>query len=394
MKLRGVAAITGVGELKPSRDAEGKTTLGLLAQSASLALRDAGLTKNDIDGLIVGPPTEDPAFMWPQQVAEYLQLFPSFLDLIEMGGASATGAIRRAAMAIATGQCRHVLCLTGGVWNTGIFNTLEARRAVMSTIEAEFDLPYGPMGFNSAYALAAQRHMYQYGTKPEQLAKIAVDQRFNACACPEALFYGHPLTVEEVLSSPVIVSPLHLFEIVRPCSGASAVVVSAAEVAKDMPQPPVYILGTGEFCTHNSIAQVPDITVTPIKYSAETAYREAGVSPSDVDFVSVYDCYTITVLLTLEDAGFCPKGEGGPFVETTDLTYKGKLPCNTHGGQLSWGQPSYAGGMSHVTEAVRQIRGTAGLRQVKRNELCFVNGNGGALSQQCSLILGKSAHRV
>lgn len=313
MKLRGVAAITGVGELKPSRDAEGKTTLGLLAQSASLALRDAGLTKNDIDGLIVGPPTEDPAFMWPQQVAEYLQLFPSFLDLIEMGGASATGAIRRAAMAIATGQCRHVLCLTGGVWNTGIFNTLEARRAVMSTIEAEFDLPYGPMGFNSAYALAAQRHMYQYGTKPEQLAKIAVDQRFNACACPEALFYGHPLTVEEVLSSPVIVSPLHLFEIVRPCSGASAVVVSAAEVAKDMPQPPVYILGTGEFCTHNSIAQVPDITVTPIKYSAETAYREAGVSPSDVDFVSVYDCYTITVLLTLEDAGFCPKGEGGPF---------------------------------------------------------------------------------
>lgn len=389
MKLRGVAAITGIGELKPTRSPEGKTTLGVMAEAARLALEDAGLTKTDIDGLLVGPPTEDSAFMWPQQVAEYLQLFPPFLGMVEMGGASATGCISRAVMAIASGQCTHVLCLTGGVWDTSVFNTLEARKAVMSSLEREFDLPYGPMGFNSAYAMAAQRHMYQYGTTSKQLAKIAVDQRYNACACPEALFFSKPITIDDVLNSPLIVSPLHLLEIVMPCTGASAVVVSAAERAKDMKQFPVYILGTGEFCTHNSIAQVPDITTTAIKFSAQAAYHMAGVRPADIDFISVYDCYTITVLLTLEDAGFCPKGEGGPFVASTDLTYRGQLPCNTHGGQLSWGQPSYAGGMSHVTEAVRQIRGTAGTRQVKRNQLAFVNGNGGALSQQCSLILGK-----
>jgi len=392
VNLRGIAAITGIGELKPTRNPEGKTTLGILAEVARLALADAGLTKQEVDGLVVGPPTEDSAFMWPQQVAEYLQLFPLFLDMVEMGGASGTGCISRALMAIATGRCRHVLCLTGGVWGTGIFNTLEARTAVMSTLEAEFDLPYGPMGFNSAYAMAAQRHMHLYGTTPEQLAKIAVDQRYNACACPQALFYGKPITVADVLDSPVIVSPLHLLEIVMPCTGGSAVVVSAAERAVDMPRPPVYVLGVGEGCSHNSIARMPDITTTPITVSARQAYQMAGVRAGDIDFLSVYDCYTITVLLTLEDAGFCPKGEGGPFVASTDLTYQGDLPCNTHGGQLSWGQPSYAGGMSHVTEAVRQIRGTAGLRQVKRNELCFVNGNGGALSQQCSLILGKSTH--
>ncbi|MCR4400150.1 MAG: thiolase family protein, partial [Syntrophomonadaceae bacterium] len=143
------------------------------------------------------------------------------------------------------------------------------------------------------------------------------------------------------------------------------------------------------FSSHNSIAHSPEITVTPIAVSAAAAYRMAGVGPRDIDFLSVYDCYTITVLLTLEDAGFCAKGEGGPFVESTDLTYRGQLPVNTHGGQLSWGQPSYAGGMSHVTEAVLQLRGQAGQRQLPRARLAFVNGNGGSFSQQCSLVLGR-----
>lgn len=387
--MRARAAITGVGELPPTRSAAGLTTLGLLGRAARLAIADAGLSPADIDGLLVGPPTEDSSFMWPQQVAEYLGLAPAFLDLVEMGGASAAGCVSRALAAIAAGLCRHALCLTGGVWDTSIFNTLEKKRAVMSTLEAEFELPFGPMGFNSSYALAAQRHMHLYGTTAAQLAKIAVDQRTNACACPQALFYGRPLTVEEVLASPVIVSPLHLLEIVLPCSGASAVVVSAAEPAVDAPHPPVWVLGAGEFSSHNSIAHSPEITVTPIAVSAAAAYRMAGVGPRDIDFLSVYDCYTITVLLTLEDAGFCAKGEGGPFVESTDLTYRGQLPVNTHGGQLSWGQPSYAGGMSHVTEAVLQLRGQAGQRQLPRARLAFVNGNGGSFSQQCSLVLGR-----
>ena len=230
-----------------------------------------------------------------------------------MGGASAAGCISRAMTAIAAGQARHVLCLTGGVWDTSIFNTLESRAAVMSSIEREFDLPYGPMGFNSAYAMAAQRHMYEYGTTAEQLAKIAVEQRFNACACPEALFYGQPISIDDVLRSPLIVSPLHLLEIVMPCSGASAMVVSSADAVKDLAQPPVYVLGIGEYCSHNGISQVPDITTTPIKITADMVIVWPGLH-RPIDFLSVYDCYTITVLLTLEDAGFCAKGEGGPFV--------------------------------------------------------------------------------
>ncbi|MBC7076277.1 MAG: thiolase family protein, partial [Syntrophomonadaceae bacterium] len=267
--------------------------------------------------------------------------------------------------------------------------TREGKTEVMSQAEIDYELPYGPMGFNSGYALVARRHMFAYGTTPEQMAKIAVDQRINALVNPDALFNDRAISVEDVLSSPVIVDPLHMLEIVRPCNGAAGVIVSRREQAGDSPHTPVLILGMGEAYTHNSIVYSPSFTETPIKISSARAFEMAGLKPEDIDLVSLYDCYTITVLISLEDAGFCPKGEGGNFVQSTDLTYKGDLPCNTHGGQLSFGQPSFAGGMSHITEAVRQLRGTAGKRQVKKNNFAFVNGNGGTLSTQCSLILGR-----
>lgn len=389
MNLRGKTAITGIGELKPCKDAGGRTTMELLAEAAVMAVKDAGLKKDNIDGLIVAPPSEDSYFMWPAQVAEYLQLFPSYMNLVELGGASAAGSVLRAAVMVAAGFCHNCLCLSGGVWGSQVFNDMEGKSAVMSRPEVDFDLPYGPMGFNSGYALAARRHMFEYGTTSEQLAKIAVDQRFNAMANPDALYYGKELSIAEVLSSPVIVDPLHLLEIVRPCSGAAAVIVSRAEQAQNSPHRPVYVMGMGEAYTHNSIIYAPSLTESPIKIASARAYKMAGIGPRDIDLVSLYDCYTITVLISLEDAGFCPKGEGGNFVQSTDLTYRGDLPCNTHGGQLSFGQPSYAGGMSHVTEAVRQIRGEAGQRQVKNNNRVLVNGNGGVLSTQCCLILGR-----
>jgi acetyl-CoA acetyltransferase len=245
------------------------------------------------------------------------------------------------------------------------------------------------MGVNSGYALIAQRHMYEYGTTSRQLAKIAVDQRANACANPDALFYEQPLTLDDVLSSPLIVDPLHLLEIVLPCTGGAALVVTAADRARDGAHPPVILLGAGEALSHNIVAYAPNITTSPIAVAAPKAFAMAGVTPRDIDLVSVYDCYTITVLVTLEDAGFCPKGRGGPFVEENDLTYRGNLPVNTHGGQLSFGQPGLAGGMSHVTEAVRQLQGRAGERQVPNCELAFVNGNGGIMSEEVSLVLGR-----
>lgn len=389
MNMKGRTAITGMAELKPLIDAGGRSSMELLAEVAALALEDAGLKKSDIDGLLITPPAEGGAFMWPAQVAEYLKMTPSYINMVELGGASACAAVTRAALGVAAGLCKHCLCLSGGIWDPQVFNSREGKTAVMSPAEIEYELPYGPMGFNSAYAWIAQRHMYEFGTTPEQMAKIAGDQRENALANPEALFNQKALTIEEVLNSPLIVDPIHLLEIVRPCSGAAALIVSSCERAVDMPQSPVYLLGMGEACTHNSIVYSDNITHSPVKDSASRAFAMAGVQPADMDLLSLYDCYPITVIITIEDAGFCPKGDGGPWVESRDLSYRGPLPLNTHGGQLSFGQPSYAGGMSHLTEAVRQLRGQAGKRQIKNPRLAFVNGNGGVMSTQSSLILGR-----
>ena len=253
---------------------------------------------------------------------------------------------------------------------------------------AEFEVPYGNVGANVGYALIAQRYQHEYGVTPEQLAKIAVDQRYNACANPDAIFHGQPITVDDVLDSPMIVDPLHMLEIVMPAAGGAALVVASADLARGLPNPPAWVLGAGESCTHKSITYAPSLTDTAIRASADQAFLMAGIDRGQVGIASLYDCYTITVLLTLEDAGFCKKGHGGRFVEEHDLRYHGDFPLNPHGGQLSFGQPGIAGGMSHVTEAARQVQGRAGDRQVGDHEFAFVNGNGGIMSEQASLVLG------
>ncbi len=389
MSLKRRAAIVGIGELKPVRQTEGKTTLGMLAEAARLAIEDAGLSKEHVDGLLSVPMPAEVPMIVPATVGEYLQLRARFADVVDLGGATAAGMVWRAAAAIDAGMCETVLCLTG--------NPREARppgaapgrpRVIDRGPGAEFEAPYGAIGANFGYALIARRHMYEFGTTPEQLAKVAVDQRTNACANPAAIFYGEPITIKDVLSSPMIVEPLHMLEIVMPCAGAAAIVVTSAEQARRCRHRPAYLLGSGEYCTHRVITYAPSMTESAIRVSAAAAFEMAGVSPADVDLVSIYDCYTITVIMTLEDAGFCKKGRGGPFVEENDLTYKGNLPLNTHGGQLSFGQAGLAGGMSHITEAVRQLQGRAGKRQLPSCEVAFVNGNGGIMSEQASLVLG------
>jgi acetyl-CoA acetyltransferase len=388
LTLKRAAAITGIGEMRPRRSPDGLSTLGIWVDVSREAILDSGLSLNEIDGVLVGPPITEMVAMWPAHLGEYLGIHPKYEDVVDLGGASAAGMAWRAAAAIQAGLCSAVLCVAGEASDVETFYAPRARRPTQQLPIREFEAPYGPMGVNSGYALIAQRHMHEYGTTSRQLAKIAADQRTNACANPDALFYGKPLAVDDVLASPMVVDPLHLLEIVRPCTGGAAFVVASPEIARRSAQTPVWLLGAGECNTGLTLSQYDTVTTSPIAVSAPKAFEMAGVAHKDIDLVSVYDCYTITVLITLEDAGFCLKGKGGPFVEEHDLTYRGDLPLNTHGGQLSFGQPGLAGGMSHVTEAVRQLQRRAGDRQVANCELAFVNGNGGIMSEQASLVLG------
>jgi acetyl-CoA acetyltransferase len=218
--------------------------------------------------------------------------------------------------------------------------------------------------------------MFEYGTTQEQFAKCAVDQRFNAMENENAVWKGQSITIEDVLNSRFTNDPLHLLECVMPCSGANAVIVTTADRAVSLPNPPVYILGFGGPATsHNLIWQEEQVATSPVVMSAPTALQMAEYSIKDMQFAQFYDCYTILAMMCLEDAGLVPKGEIGPFYESTDTTYKGEFPINTDGGQISGGQPGgIGGGFRHVIEATRQIMGRAGVRQVERNDLCLVNG--------------------
>jgi acetyl-CoA C-acetyltransferase len=382
MSLKGKAAIVGIAELKPWKDAPpDMTPLRLMSRLTVEAITDSGLEKKDIDGFLVGMPFADPGMLYPASACEVLGINARMLNQVDIGGASPAGMVWRAAAAIDAGLCNAVLCIVADL------NKLGDQRVPVVSVQREFEAPYGNIGANCGYAMVAHRHMYEYGTKPEEMAKIAVDQRANALKNPLATFNDKPLTIEDVLNSRMIVDPLHIYEIVSPCSGGSAVIVASPEIAKRAKNPPVWLLGAGEFSNHASITYAPSLTDSPVKPAADMAFKMAGVKRGNIDLVCPYDCYTITVLVTLEDAGFCKKGEGGSFVMEHDLTYAGDFPCNTHGGQLSFGQPGLGGGMSHVTEAARQLMGRGEARQVKDAKLAYVNGNGGIMSEQVSLIL-------
>ncbi len=353
----------------------------MLSRIAALTVRDAGISLRDVDGLVVH---DTGAAMGAVMMVEMLGLRANFVDRVGHGGATGTAMVARAAMAVASGMCDTCLCLTA--------STRRARFTgypiVDSSPTAEFEEPYGGSGPNYGYAMIAQRYSHEYRLTPEQRALVAVQQRYNACANPDAIFHGQPLTVDDVLSSPMIVDPLHRLEIVLPTGGAAGVLVTTTERAAHLAHKPVPVLGVGEHVSHWSATYAPNLTVSSVKPAADRAFEMAGVGRKDVGLLSVYDCYTITVLLTLEDAGFCDKGTAGRFVEEHDLRWDGDLPVNTHGGQLSYGQSGIAGGMSHVTEAVRQLQGRAPQRTIPDLERAFVHGNGGVMGEQVSLILG------
>lgn len=385
MTLRKTAAITGFAELPSTKKPSHANALEMTAELAIKAVADAGLEKSDIDGLVTIAPSSTPSLLWPTEVCEVLGLNLSFFDGVELGGASSAGMILRAAAAINAGLCSHVLCVASDIMSSdsfkNIFNTIPQS-------DLDFELPYGNMPPIAGYAMITHRHMHEYGTTPKQLAKVAVDQRTNALNNPDALFGNKTLTLDDVLASPMICDPLHLTEIVSPCSGGGAVVVSRADAVANCPNKPVYLLGAGEAGSHTSATYAPSITDSWVKPSAKRAFEMAGVTHQQIDFVQPYDCFPITLLLTLEDMGFCAKGEGGRFIEEHDLTWRGDFPCNTHGGQLSFGQAGMSGGMCHVTEAVRQLMGRADGRQVANPSIGLAHGNGGIMGEQVTLILG------
>lgn len=387
MSLRGEAAITGIGELKPMKGPAGKTSAGLAAEAAKHAIEDAGLKREEVDGLLLTHSLWDLSILLPEQLAEYMKITPAYADTMDVGGASGAAMVWRAAAAVKAGVCKNVLCVCGDALNVSRFYEGPRR---MGPLQAEFERPYTVMPANCAFAMIARRHMHEYGTTREQIAQVAVKQRANACLHPDAIFHGQPISVDDVLKSPLVADPLHRLDMVMPVSGAAAYIVTAADRAGDALHPPVYLLGCGEYVTHNIISQAPTLTKSPATVSAKRAFEMAGVTPGDIDHVGLYDCYTITVIVELEDVGFCPKGEGGSFVAEMDTSPTGKLPLNTHGGELSFGQAGHSGGMSFVVEAVQQLRGEAGQRQVPNCELAFINGNGGFLSIQTSLVLGRS----
>lgn len=395
MSLRGSAAVVGVSELKPSRWTDNVSTIDLFTQVGLAAVADAGLELSDIDGLIAHPMAGVPMLV-PSTLIESMGLHCSFAETVDLGGATGAAMVWRAAAAIAAGQASAVLCVTAARRQRRAPSAPGVKRQTGTagvggkdtSAWAEFEVPFGNVGANIGYAMIANRYLHEHHATAEQLAKIAVHQRDNACMNPDAWFYGEPITVEDVLSSPLVADPLHLLEIVMPSGGGAALVVVSPEIARRLDRPSAWLLGAGECTTHKTLTYAPSLMDTAVKPAADRAFAQAGIGRDRIGLASLYDCYTITVLLTLEQAGFCGTGEGGRFVEEHDLRWNGDFPLNTHGGQLSFSQPGLAGGMSHVTEAVRQIQQRSGERQVKDLSFAFVNGNGGIMSEECALVLG------
>ncbi|MBI4498536.1 MAG: thiolase family protein [Chloroflexi bacterium] len=378
MSIRGRTAIVGYHEVPTLRHYGDRSSESLMAEVARGAIRDAGLRKEDIDGVING--IMDGQGQNSLEISEYLGLQPRYTASMTVHGASGTASIATAAAVINAGLANYVLCIFGESrpQSSSRLSALAQARGggPPPSLSTEWEAPFGPViAANGPYGQIKQRHMYKYGTTPEQFAKCAVDERFNALENENAVWKGRPITIEDVLNSRYTNDPLHLLECVMPCSGAGAVIVTSAERARALPNPPVYILGVGGPATrHDSLWQEEDVTISPVVMSAPVALQMSGYSVRDIEFAQFYDCYTILSMMCLEDAGICPKGEIGPFYPSPDTTYKGAFPINTDGGQISAGQPGLAGGFRHVVEATRQIMGRAGVRQVAKNNLCLVNG--------------------
>jgi acetyl-CoA acetyltransferase len=383
------AAIIGIGETPLGRIPD-KSAMQLMAEAAQQAADDAGISLADIDGVITGPIRVEAWTNPAASIAVSLGIEPSYLLTLNLAGATGAAMIQHAAMAVATGQATTVLCIAG----QNLLSALSRGGAVQGMAEGgaahlQFEAPYGPL-VPTLYAVVAQRHMHEFGTTEEQMADVAVGIRHFASLNGNA-YMQDPLTRDEVMAARMITSPLKKFDCSVVCDGAGAAIVTTPERALDLAGKPVPLLGSGYGLRHSFIGEAMEITSSGAVESGRDAFAQAGLGPDDIDVAELYDCFTITVIVELEDLGFCPKGEGGRFVEDGHIGPGGKLPVTTHGGLLSAGHFGPGSGFLHVLEGVRQMRGDAGARQVAGAETALVHGNGGVIATHCTLILGGEA---
>jgi acetyl-CoA acetyltransferase len=383
------AAIVGIGETRLGRIPD-QSAMQLMADAARQAADDAGIGFADIDGVITGPIRVEAWTNPAASIAVSLGISPRYLLTLNLAGATGAAMIQHAAMAVATGQANAVLCLAG----QNLLSALSRGGAVQGMAEGgaahvQFEAPYGPL-VPTLYAIVAQRHMHEYGTTEEQMADVAVAIRHYA-SLNENAYMRDPLTRKDVMSARMITSPLKKFDCSVVCDGAGAAIVTTPDRARDMAGKAVPLLGSGYGLRHSFIGEAMDITASGACESGRDAFRQAGLGPEDIDVAELYDCFTITVIVELEDLGFCPKGEGGRFVEDGHIGPGGRLPVTTHGGLLSAGHFGPGSGFLHVLEGVRQMRGTAGGRQVPNAETALVHGNGGVIATHTTLILGSEA---
>lgn len=393
--LKGQAAIAGIVELpaerKPLRPPS--FTIEQYARLSKAVLEDAGMDGSVVNGLVTHGVAESD-MLAPATLAEYLGIPINYGEYVDLGGASPAGMVWRAAAAVELGLCDAVLVVIPGSSNVPQSSTRPPRAPRIygassnnfGSPQAEFEIPYGNLGQNAPYAQIARRYAAVYGYDERAMAKIAADQRTNACAHHDAFFHGSPITIDDVLASPMIADPLHKLEIVMQCHGGAGVLIVNADLAKKGKNRPVWIKGFGEHISFKTPTYAEDLLHSPISKAADRAFAMAGLSRDQMDMASIYDCYTITVLMSIEDAGFCEKGKGMEFVASHDLTFRGDFPLNTVGGQLSFGQAGMAGGMHHVVDGARQIMGRAADAQVRDCNRAFVSGNGGIMSEQVALI--------
>ncbi|WP_332693417.1 thiolase [Bosea sp. (in: a-proteobacteria)] len=377
--LRGKTAIVGIGNTR-RWNAPGRTPFDQAQEAAILALEDCGLGLKDVDGLFCAISSSGLPVL---NMAEKLGIRPRHADGTMVGGASFLFHLQAATSALVHGLCDVALIVYGS-------NQLSAGGKLVSVPDPQpYEAPYKPRYPISSYALAAARHMHLYGTTREQLAEIALAARGWANLNPDAFARG-PLTRGELLASRMISDPLTKADCCLVTDGGAALVLTRAERAQDLRSKPTYVLGTGAAVSHRQIAAMPDLTTTAAVESGQRAYAAAGLGPRDVDHVMVYDAFTITTLMFLEDLGFCAKGEGGAFAASGAIAPGGTLPVNTNGGGLSCNHPGMYG-LFTVIEAVEQLRGNCGERQVQGCEVALAHANGGVLSSQATAILGTAA---
>lgn len=375
-ELRGKTAFVGAATFGCG-EAPGYTPIEIAAEAARLAIADAGLTPADIDGVSICLPSD---FLSGLSIAEYLGIRPKMTNNNRTGGSAFLTHAEWSMLALDAGLIDYALICYGANQRTG------AGKLVSAQAPSPFEFPYRPNNPVASYALAASRHMYEYGTTSEQLASVAVAARQWANLNPEAFRQG-PLSVEDVLATRLVADPLHVADCCLVTDGGAAVVMTRADRAKDMRHTPVALLGAASATWHSEIAQLADLTVSAAKEAGERAFAQAGVTQADIDVINLYDAFTINTIMFLEDLGFCPKGEGGPFVASGEIAPGGALPVNTNGGGLSFCHPGMYG-LFTLVESIRQLRGEAGERQIAGAKLALAHGNGGTLSSQATCILG------